>query len=130
MTTGRYAKVTKNRIIEAMEQHRNDPNVLNLVPELAMLRGSLEVFIAGTDKKEMSDKTIGLILKTIDSIGNMVDKIDKIQSRQTLTAASARLLMLRAVDIAKLYIPEEKVSDFILDWKGMTSEYNLIGPGE
>lgn len=130
ITTGRYAKVTKNRIIEAMEQHRNDPDALNLIPELAMLRGSLEVFIAGTDKKEMSDKTIGLILKTVDSIGSMVDKIDKIQSRQVLTAASARLLMLRAVDIAKLYIPEEKVGDFILAWKGMTSEYNLIGSGE
>lgn len=129
-TTGRYATVTKNRIIDAMEQYRNDPDALNLTPELAMLRGSLEVFIADTHKKEMSDKTIGLILKAIDSIGSMVDKIDKIQSRQVLTAASARLLMLRAVDIAKLYISEEKVGDFILAWKGMTSEYNLVGPGE
>ena len=130
ITTGRYATVTRNRIIDAMEQYRNDPDVLNLIPELAMLRGSLEVFVAGTNKNETSDKTISLILRTVDSIGSMVDKIDKIQSRQVLTAASARLLMLRAVDIAKLYVPQDRVSDFILEWKGMTSEFNIIGPGE
>lgn len=130
MKHGRYATITKNRIIDAMEQYRNDPDALNLIPELAMLRGSLEVFLSSTNKSEMSDKTISLVLKATDSIGSMVDKIDKIQSRQILTAASARLLMLRAVDIAKLYIPHDRIGDFILEWKNMTSEFNIIGPGE
>lgn len=135
---GRYAFVTQERFQAKMEQFLNDPELLNLHPELAILRvlasENWEKYQRGEIDKEESLR--GLIAE----ITGLSKTVDKINSNQVLTATNARYLMLRAVDVMQellskwfsleeIYrlstlpkedleaLPQERLKEFLLMWR-------------
>lgn len=53
ITHGRYSKIHRPRIKELLAQHEADPDPLNLLPELALLRSLIEDYVERYD--EMTD---------------------------------------------------------------------------
>lgn len=135
---GRYANVTSDRFKAKMEGFLNDPELLNLMPELAILRvlasENWEMYQRGELDKE--DALRGLIAE----ITGLSKTVDKINSNQVLTASNAKYLMLRAVDVMQelltkwfsleeVYrlsqlskeelekLPQEHLKEFLLAWR-------------
>ena len=114
--TGRYNKWTKNRLREEYEDFITDPDLLNLAPELAVLRTILRETIVEYEYTR-SPKALAFASSTIDNIGKMVERIEKIQSTHVLTAATARYMITKGMEVAKQYIPEEHLFTFIETWR-------------
>lgn len=95
---GRYALVTKERFRDKYNEFIRDPDLMDLTPELGIQRVLLaenwEKFQNGEDKEESLRGIITEVIRTIE-------KMEKIQANQVMTASNARYLMLRAVDVAQ-----------------------------
>lgn len=88
ITHGRYSKVIRERLGEALERHEKDPDPLNLLPELHLARTLAERYIEKYDKAE----TMG-----IDLLGRIADLVDTIHKQRQKTGISLEALQ-RVVD--------------------------------
>lgn len=113
---GRYAKVARNRLHHSYIDYIEDPDLMNLTPELVILRSLLDEAIMRFEEHGTTSE-IKLCASLVDSITKLVDKIDTIQSRHVLTVSSIRYLMLRAMDVAGRFIDVEQLPVFIDAWE-------------
>lgn len=116
MKHGRYSDVSKRKQKILYEEYVNDPDMLNLVPELALLR-SILADVHHSQYDVTKPRTVTQVANLIMQVTQVVERIEKIQSSQILTVAVARLIMVKAIEVAKQYIPEEQHREFIQDWK-------------
>src|SRR5690606_24820695 len=95
-THGRYADGAKSKLAEHYQEYLNDPDLLNLTPELALQRTLLKN-IWEKFNEEGGDNTdnLKLIRALVSDVTITVDKIEKIQSQQVLTASAAKLMMAK-----------------------------------
>lgn len=123
---GRYSVVARNQMLQHYEEFSRDPNLLNLVPELSVQRTLLAEAMTKY-QEEPKIEHLELINKLTNSIVNTVGKIEYIQSQQILTASSARLIMVKAVDYQKRLLDEwfpnqeeenqERLQEWLLGWR-------------
>lgn len=112
---GKYLKrEARARFLEFAQQ--DDIELMDLRPELTLLRTLL------TDTTQVyqdtkSARAMDLSLRILDNISSTVDRIDKIQSRQTLTAAMAKKMFLDAITIVRTFLPADKVPAFVDAWR-------------
>ena len=112
---GRYANVSKRKQAALYREYVNDPDMLDLVPELALLRSFLAD--AMQDYHPADQQHVKHLTDMIMKVSQLVERIENIQSQQVLTLSVARLVMLKAIEVAKRYIPEEDHHRFVLEWK-------------
>lgn len=113
-----YQKYLKRELRERYLQFEqmDDIQMLDMRPELQMLRTLLT---ASLDQYHESHSTraFELILRVLDNITNTIERIDRIQSRQVLTAAVAKMMLLRAINVSKQFIDMDKMPAFLDLWK-------------
>jgi hypothetical protein len=97
---GRYSSVIKGQLAKKFEEFENDENLLNLMPELVLLR----TLAAETIEKYQDDNSSENLQQAIDALTKVfvgVDRIIKRQNEHILTVAQAQLMMVQAVDVQK-----------------------------
>lgn len=108
---GRYSKV-RGEFAKKMLRHAEDKNPADLVPELTILRTLLEGWI---DKNtDNIDVAIPGIIALADNIRKIVDTINKIQTREALTANESLYLLATLADVLQTeikHIRREEISD-------------------
>lgn len=111
---GRYAKVTSKQLHEKIKKHLEDPEPMNLLPELALLRSLLDNFIEQVEEtgKPVEDS---VLLSIVDKIRKTTDTIHKIQSRSLLTVAEQTYVIVTLADILKDTVQDESVLREILN---------------
>lgn len=121
MTTTRYAKVAPQRLRQQMELYASDPEVLDLTPELILLRSILSNVMEmyqdipiNTDDGRFAAKWM---VDLIERIGQMVERIERINQNHILTAANAKYIMLRAIEVARAFVPQEYMDAFVEQWR-------------
>lgn len=113
---GRYTKWTKARLQDDYEAFVTDPELMNLSPELAILRTILRETIA-TYEATGDMKSLAFANTVLDNVGRMVERMEKIQSDHVLTAATARYLIAKGLEVARRYVPEGQMYVFVAAWK-------------
>ena len=112
---GKYLKRDmRERYLEFAQQ--DEITALNLRPELDMLR-TLLTSTMDAYQETGSARAMDLVLRILDNISTTTDRIDRIQSRQILTAAMGKLIMSRAIQTAAMFIPQESLMAFMSVWE-------------
>ena len=125
--TGRYSKVGSDRFRKDYQDYLQDGRLLDLKPELALMRTFLTDLVEKYEEKSEVDlEMLGMIRSLWNDVSSTVGRIEKITSEKTLTAASARLLMARAITTMRKLLSEwyeneevidERMEQFLLAWK-------------
>lgn len=100
---GRYAYSIHGKLGDKIRKHMENPNPLDLSPELALLRARIEFLtdeISKTDAKPTPSET-SMMLLLVQGIQKVADTISKIQTREVLTAREVEYLLHTLVDILK-----------------------------
>ena len=100
---GRYAYSTHGRLGDKIRKHMENPNPLDLSPELALLRARIEFLtdeIGKTDAKPTPSET-SMMLLLIQGIQKVADTISKIQTREVLTVREGEYLLVTLADVLK-----------------------------
>lgn len=116
ITTGRYSNVLKRQLRTRYAEFANDPSVLNINSELILLRTLMAEYLA-IYQETHAIKALELTTRTLVEITGAVERIERIQSSQTLTVAMTLLLMARAVDVAKRFLSGDELLQFIDAWE-------------
>lgn len=115
---GRYSSIPRERLREKLEQLANDPNPLDLVPDLQLLRAVLlEVNSLPVDK--MGPKYAVLHADLIERMSRVAKRIHEMQNEQSLSVATfRRLLAQMGLSVAK-YVDDAT-------WRKIEAEWNEI----
>jgi hypothetical protein len=119
--SGRYAHVTGKKLQKLYNDYAKDPEILDLVPELILLRSLLAKVLHLYQDVDLDSpayrEELDLVRKLTSDIAWMVERIDKISASHVLAPAAAKLLMVRAIEVLKRYLPPEQLSPFVQDWR-------------
>lgn len=116
LSSGRYASKLKRRLRQHYEEFSTDPDILNLLPELSLQRALLADAVQEY-QNQFDKRSVMMALRLLQDIGHTVERIEKIHSQKVLTAATARLMMVEALNVASQFISEDKMVAFITSWK-------------
>lgn len=113
---GRYAKSPNGRLGKKIREHMEDPNPLDLRPELALLRSLIDHFMGKLEEieKDPTREDAGTFLLLIQGIQKVVDTISKVQTREALTANESMYLLVSLADILQTeigYIRREEIGE-------------------
>lgn len=114
-TNGRHAIVARkrleNRVNEYLAGDRHE--LLNLDKELAVVKATFEEYIEQMPSPKSEDYGIGLhrLQQLVGTIGNVVDKISRIENRNALTAAQVLYLRATFADILMKYIRDPDIME-------------------
>ena len=142
ISTGVYAVQTKKRLREKIDEYmlKSRDELLDLTEHLAAARAIFDDFIIAFP--DTSSEEYGLWFNRfngiLSTIGNLVDKISKIDSRNTLTAAQVLYLRATMIDILLKYLPDPDMREHVikeiaarmggdLAWESKPSEISLNG---
>lgn len=116
ITTGQHATKARMRLDGKIQQYlgQDRAKVLDLTYELAATRAVFQEFLEekfpGTE-----DEEYGIALfrfnQMIGTLGTLVEKISKIENRNTLTAAQVLYLRATVTDLLLKYIPDPDVRE-------------------
>ena len=110
ITTGRHAKSTRKRLDAQIQQYldKDRSDLLDMTYHLAATKAIFDEFLA--DFPEPKDDTYGLwfgrFQGIVGTLGTLVEKITKVDARNSLTAAQVLYIRACMVDIFMKYIPE------------------------
>ena len=120
IVSGRYASVAQRKLGQLYQEFADDPDVMDLTPEVVMLRTLLARFLEMYEDADLVEVEAGVakfVLNIIEAIGRNVERIERIGAQRTLTVTNAKLIMLRAIntatEIASKYVPEEHMDEFL-----------------
>jgi len=122
LTTGRYAGVLKRQMRLKYEEYEADPATLNIQPELHLLRVLLGEYLE-IYRETRSIKALELTFKAINDVTATVERIEHIQSKHTLTMAMTKLLMTRAIEVAKRFLAGDDLIQFVNEWESDVRSY-------
>jgi len=118
-TTGRGAKVARQRLATDIQKYLDGDRakLLDLSTQLATVKVLFEEFVEHFPEPE--DAKYGIELHRIQqltgTIGSLVEKISKIESRNTLTMSQVLYLRVIMTDILMKYVPETARQRAVLD---------------
>lgn len=84
---GRYSTVKRKAIAELIAKHEADPELLNVLSELALLRALLSDFLSRFDPAKGADRESAAGL--VDAISKVVARIEKARAANAVTRAVA-----------------------------------------
>ena len=90
---GRYSAILRGPFGEAVKRHMNDPNPLDLTPELAVLRGHIDWLTGEIGNGALREKDVESIRKTVAMLQKTADTVSKIQTREALTTSELRYIV-------------------------------------
>lgn len=121
LKTGRYAKSLHGRLGKKIREYLEDPDPMDLRPELAVLRARVSFLTEKLDKANpgaagKADKRLDAeaVLDVVHGIQKIVDTISKVQTRKALTAQESLYILVSLADILQTeihYIRTEAISD-------------------
>ena len=120
--TGRYSSHLRKRLRIQYEDFITDPDMLDLTPELAtqrtLLRDMLEMYETGMHSGIIDARTLKQALTTLEDIGKMVERIERIKSQHVVTAATARLLVAKGLEVGRRFLEDrpELLPKFVETW--------------
>lgn len=128
ITNGRYSKILKRQLKTRYQEYASDPSMLNISSELVLLRTLMGEYLS-IYQETHAIKALELTTKTLIDITGVVERIERIQSSQVLTVSMTRLLMARAMDVAKRFLTGDDLIQFIDAWEADVKGY-LESPPE
>ena len=115
ITTGMHAVQTRNRLSGAIDDYlqRDRDDLLDLTYHLAATRAMFDDFMDRFPDPNSEDYGIWFHRYTtiIGTLGTLVDKISKMDARNSLTAAQVLYIRATIVDIFLKYIPDNDVRE-------------------
>ena len=113
-----YGKFLKRQLKERYNEFEqlDDIQMMEMKPELLLLRTLLSDSLDNYQETK-SPRAMELTLRILDNVSTTIDRIDRIQSRQVLTAAIAKMMLLRAINVSKQFIDPDKMPAFLDLWK-------------
>ncbi|MHA2377624.1 MAG: hypothetical protein ACXAB9_15845 [Candidatus Thorarchaeota archaeon] len=121
VSLGRYSGVTTGRLNDLYNSYRQDPDMLDLTPELQLLRAItsnfLEYYADVNTAAPEHRADLKMILALLEQVSKQVERIQRIDAEQTLTVAIAKLIMVRAITIAEEFVPSIMMDQFVSTWE-------------
>jgi len=109
--TGRYSVTHRKSLADKMLRFTEDTAPSDLLPELALLRSLFEDYLGRfSDGVALPAADIERMFSLLESIGKMVERIEKIRAGYALTPAEVALLVASLLDVLKRYLPEDKLT--------------------
>lgn len=134
---GRYSKVKREPIRRLIESYQDDPDPLNLLPELAAMRALFTDFIERYDEwreaflawhtsfgsengnpkpKQVLD--LADATKILDRIGRMVERIEKVRAQNAISAPELFRVMSEIKRVIELEVENPRTRERIADQIG------------
>ena len=118
ITTGRQAVQTKLRLKEKIDGYmgKSREELLDLSEQLAATKAIFDEFIVAFPNTEADEYGLwfGRFNALISTMGILVDKVSRIEARNTLTAAQVLYLRATMVDILMKYLPDPDVRERVV----------------
>lgn len=110
IVSGKYAKMTRLRLNDKIDDYLNQDRseLLDLTYHLAATRAIFDEFVDGFPDTESEDYGIWFHRFTtiIGTLGTLVEKITKVDNRNSLTAAQVMYIRATMVDLIMKYIDD------------------------
>lgn len=108
----RYANLATNRVRELIEEHANDPNPLDLLPDLHAARAMLQDFIERTAEDE-HPAGIAASIALVTKIVGIVETIERMRRETAITPKDLDRLMLNMGLVVRQHVADGEVCDRI-----------------
>ena len=95
---GKYSKYARQRVLDLIEKHRNDPDIRNLRSELSILKGLLSGTIE-TRKNLLSRDSQERIVELVKTISTLIDTIKRVEEGYTFTVKNVNNVLVQIVKI-------------------------------
>lgn len=106
---GRYSQI-KGHLGDKIAKHMDNPNPLDLAPELATLNALLEIWLSKNEDENMAAQAMSGAIPLVDGIRKTVDTIHKMQTRELLTS---REMEMGIQELLRIITEEVKDPDVI-----------------
>lgn len=110
ITTARNAKITRLRLKNTIESYLNvdRANLLDLNYELACSKAIFDEFMSNFPEPTVDGFGVYMnrFMTIITTMSNLVDRMSRVENRNTLTAAQVLYLRATVADILMKYIPD------------------------
>lgn len=106
---GRYSVKHRAKLAEKYQAFLGDPHPGDLVNELAMMRALFQDYLSRfEDGVPLGADDIGRLYSMLDTIGKLVERINRILTNTALTTAEIQYLQARIVDLIGRYIDDRQ----------------------
>jgi hypothetical protein len=101
--TGRYSKYLRGPFGEKVREHLNDPNPLDLTPEIALLRGHIDMVMDIMEREDRIPKESEMetLRQTLGSLQRLADTVSKIETRAALTTREMVYVVTALADVLR-----------------------------
>jgi hypothetical protein len=110
----RYANILTNRVRELLDEHAEDPNPLDLRPELDAARALLQDFIERT-ADDAHPGGLAEAIKLVERVARIVEGIERVRSQNALTPADLSRLMLNMGLVVRQFVTDDETCKRIQD---------------
>lgn len=94
---GRYAKCIPPKLADAYAEQANDPQLLDLVADVALARTLFQSFLASAHKSaDVDARALDTLTELIDRIGRLVERHEKIQHQAKNVVTHEKLVLYLA----------------------------------
>jgi hypothetical protein len=103
VVTGMYSKYLRGPFGEKVKAHLNDPNPLDLTPEIALLRGHIDMVMEIMDREDRIPKETEMeaVRQTLNSLQRLADTVSKIETRAALTTREMVYVVTALADVLR-----------------------------
>ncbi len=118
ITTGKHAIQTKKRLADKIETYlmKSRDELLDLTEQLAATRAIFDEFMMKFPTTD--DESYGLWFNRfnllVSTLGTLVEKISRVDTRNTLTAAQVLYLRATMIDILLKYVPDPDMRERVV----------------
>ena len=100
---GRYSTVLRGELGKHIIEHMDDPNPLDLAPEMAVLRGQLTLWLdrLGEFDNGVTPEQAAAIGMVVSGLQRLADTVSKIETRAALTTREMVYLVTSLADILR-----------------------------
>jgi hypothetical protein len=108
VTHGRYSLKHRKSLLGKVDRLLSDPTPGDLSQELALTRALLQDYLDRLpQERELSTGEISVCQSLLREIRTIVDTMNRIYERSSLTAAEVQYLKARIADLAVKYVPDD-----------------------
>jgi hypothetical protein len=122
---GRYSKLNQVRLRDLIAAHENDPNPLDLLPELGLMRALLDDALSRYDP-DRNRKGGSRVPDTMDvarivsDVTKIVERIERIRSTNVLTWPELRALLDGMVGVLRRHVTDPDTLEAIrCEWMAL-----------
>jgi hypothetical protein len=98
-----YSKYLRGPFGEKVKAHLNDPNPLDLTPEIALLRGHIDMVMDIMEREDRIPKESEMetLRQTLGSLQRLADTVSKIETRAALTTREMVYVVTALADVLR-----------------------------